>query len=123
VWRSALSGEFETDDDGTTLLRLTAPLVWVDPDGTVQTVEKGSITDGASIPRWAESLIGGRYDGPWVRAAAMHDDGVQRRTEPWPVVHRRFYNGMRADGVSWLTAQVMFRAVWWFGDRWEVTDA
>ena len=41
-------------------------------EGSPETVETG-ITDGASIPDWAQPIIGNPYDSEYLRAAIVHD--------------------------------------------------
>lgn len=97
---------------------LDEPLRYIDHDGLLHTVPAGFAFDGASIPRFAWSLIGGPLDGNYVRSAALHDYGCVVRTETSRVVHDRFYRTMRAEGVRWLQAQLMHKAVRLFGPRW-----
>jgi hypothetical protein len=74
-------------------------------------VPEGFISDGSSKPWWTWSLIGGRLDKPDVRAAVVHDWGISKQRETPSVVHKRFYNGMRAEGMGWLLANIEYRAV------------
>lgn len=118
-WLSSLVGELIP---GTvTRLRLTQPLVWEDANGRRIEVPAGFVSDGASKPQWTRSLIGGRFDKGDVRAAVVHDYGIRQRADTPSVVHKRFYYGMRADGVSWLTANVEYRAVQLFVKPWTPT--
>lgn len=125
-WITPLDGVFVVG--ATTRLRLVAPLVWEDPNGYRYVVPPDFVTDGASIPPMLQPLVvlargfeggGGRFDGPWVRAAALHDFQMQQKTQRWENVHRRFYRGMRADGCNWVIAQGFFRAVWIGAERWK----
>lgn len=101
-----------------TFLRLSAPLLWEDEDGTVHGVPAGYVWNGATIPRmfWlpANHPLRNRY----LRSSCLHDYACLRRDESSEMAHRRFYHGLRADGVSWLQAQIMWRAVQIGGPRW-----
>ena len=55
------------------LKALDQPLVFTQADGTVWTAPKGTLTDGASIPDAALSLIGDRFDPRYLNAAIVHD--------------------------------------------------
>ena len=65
-------------------------------------------------------------DGPWTRAAVMHDAGYKAmlRTEDGqrvklikPLSDRLFLEAMRAVGVNALARRLMYRAVVLFGGR------
>lgn len=79
---------------------------------------KGTITDGASIPRLAWSIVGGPLDGQYRKAAIIHDVGCVEQTRTWQDTHRAFYTAMRAAGVGEIQAKVMYAAVYHFGPRW-----
>lgn len=95
-------------------------------------VPKGFITDFASVPRWAWSII--TPTGLHQDAAVLHDYLYQYegrpRTEdvtltelerPWPCRFTRvecdniFYEAMRELGVGWFKAWAMAKAVNIFG--------
>lgn len=99
-------------------VELVERLRYVDKHGVEHTVPAGFWFDGASIPRPMWSLIGAPLEGNYVRSAALHDLGCSVREEPSRVVHDRFYDCMRAEGVRWLQAQLMHKAVRAFGPRW-----
>lgn len=101
-----------------TFLRLFSPLLWQDEDGMVHRVPEGYVWNGASIPRLFWWSINHPLRNRYLRSSCLHDYGCYRRDEPSSVVHRRFYHGLRADGVSWLTANLMWRAVQIGGPRW-----
>lgn len=89
-----------------------------EPDKIFWLAPKGFITDGASIPRIAWSIIGGPFEGQYRKAAIIHDVACVKRTRSWQVTHRAFYTGMRAAGVSEIDAKIMYAAVYHFGPRW-----
>lgn len=103
-------------------------LVFVDSAGVEWIAPKGTLTDGASVPRLALWVTDGRFDPGFLKAAVIHDaycqaDNKDRCPEqyqqrPWKQVHRMFYEACLAGGTSPSTARIMFAAVWLAGPRW-----
>ncbi|MGH6707978.1 MAG: DUF1353 domain-containing protein [Bradyrhizobium sp.] len=91
---------------------------FIDPGDETWTAKTGSTVDGASIPQPFWSFIGGPLDGAFRNASVIHDYFCITRTKTWQETHKAFYNGMRANGVSELKANVMYYAVLAFGPRW-----
>lgn len=81
--------------------------------GRVITVPAGFITDFASIPRvfWNILPPWGKYG----KAAIVHDylyqSGMYRKEK----ADRIFLEAMEVLGVSWITRNIMYQAVNWFG--------
>lgn len=118
-WPGPMAAEFH--QNGTvTLLR---PLVWVDPDGTVWSVPAGFTFDGASIPRVFWPVFGHPLSGRLVRAACVHDWHCVHQDVPATEAHRRFYHGLRADGVRVVPARAMYATVIAANPRWTVNHA
>lgn len=129
--RSALAQDFGSFE-GTLLLeptgdtgrdmKVVAPFAYVDGDKKIWTVPAGTVVDGASIPRTLWTIIGAPYTGQYREAAVVHDRYCENKERPWKEVHQAFYNGMRAKGVGYVQAQVMFAAVYSLGPRWVVSE-
>lgn len=100
-------------------IRLLRDFRYFDPSDREWLAPAGTVSDGASIPRFAWSLVGGPLDGPYRDAAIIHDVGCDERSDPWWVVHQVFYHGMRARQVNTVKAKIMYGAVFHFGPRWE----
>jgi hypothetical protein len=100
-------------------MTLQAPFAFKDKGCTNWNVPKGAAVDGASIPRIFWSLIGGPWEGNYRNASVIHDWFCAVRTRPWKAVHRMFFDGMIASGVSPKTAKVMYLAVYYGGPRWD----
>lgn len=98
---------------------LKAPLTFVDPAKRVWEAKAGGITDGASIPDWAEGWIGGRWDQTFLKAAVLHDYYCGAMLYSWRETHRMFYDALLALGVDQLKAKVMYYAVYVAGPKWE----
>jgi hypothetical protein len=78
-----------------------------------------AVVDGASIPKLFWSILGGPYEGKYRNASVIHDWFCDRRTMPWSMVHRVFYEAMLDSGVEPLTAKMMYLAVYYAGPRWD----
>jgi hypothetical protein len=100
-------------------MKLLESFAYVDPSGARWDAPKGSIVDGASIPRIGWTVVGGPLEGPYRDASVIHDVACDRRERPWEYVHLAFYYAMLRTGVSSVQAKVMYPAVYFFGPRWE----
>src|SRR2546430_12816241 len=58
--------------DGRTMTLLTE-LRYTDPNGNTWIATIGSIVDGASIPRYLWSVMGGPFEGRYRNASVLHD--------------------------------------------------
>jgi len=99
-------------------MKLVQPFAYVDPTGTTWDAPAGSVVDGASIPKFAWSIIGGPFEGKYRDASVIHDVACEQKRRSWQDAHRAFYTGMLADGVNETKAKVMYGAVYHFGPRW-----
>jgi hypothetical protein len=114
---SFVGGPLEAQFLGRGQIVLTRELVWCDDDGTV-TIPVGTVSDGASIPRWAWSLIAHPFEGTVLRAAVLHDHLIATRADWSALAHRRFYRALRAEGAGVVRAAVLYAAVAIGGPRW-----
>lgn len=103
--------------------RLTDSLVFTDPNGFDWTAPAGTISDGASIPRWAWSVIGAPFSGRYAISALLHDHYCETRERTSHDTHRSFYYGMRANGVKTVKAKFMYWAVVFGGPDWKILTA
>jgi hypothetical protein len=103
-------------------MKLIEKFIYTDPDEVNWVAEKGSIIDGASIPRFAWSVIGGPYEGPYRNASVIHDVACVEKNKPWRQVHKAFYTAMRASRVDQIKAKIMYAAVYHFGPRWGILE-
>lgn len=104
-------------------------LTFHDPSGIKWVAPKGTLTDGASVPRLALPVTNGQWDPAFLKAAVLHDAYCQSENEtrtpkqyrkkPWRDVDKMFYHAMIAGGTPELTAKIMFAAVWLGGPRWD----
>src|SRR5215510_7736217 len=104
--------------DGRTMTLLTE-LRYTDPKGNVWVAPIGSVVDGASIPRYLWSLMGGPFEGKYRNASVLHDVAYGAKKQPWQDCDRMFYYAMRCSGVSAVEAKTMFYALYRFGHHWK----
>jgi hypothetical protein len=104
--------------DGRTMTLLTE-LRYTDPNGDVWVAPIGSVVDGASIPRYLWSTMGGPFEGKYRNASVLHDVAYGERKRPWQDCDRMFYNAMRCGGVNAVQAKTMYYALYKFGHHWK----
>jgi len=114
------SGYPETrwDPDGRTMTLLNE-LRYTDPQGTVWVAPAGSIVDGASIPQYLWSFMGGPFEGKYRNASVLHDVAYEQKKRPPAECDRMFYNAMRASGVSAVESKTMYYSLLRFGHHWK----
>ena len=118
--KAKFTGQVETRwmTDGRRM-RLLKMVIFKDKNGVVWTAPKGSIIDGASIPRELWSMIGSPFVGKYRRASVIHDVACVKRKQPYELVHYMFYEAMLRDGMAKSKANIMYIAVRDFGPRWD----
>src|SRR5439155_1031595 len=104
--------------DGRTMTLLTE-LSYTDPNGLIWDAPAGSVVDGASIPRYLWSIMGGPFEGKYRNASVLHDVAYGEHKRPWWDCDRMFYNAMRCSGVSIGEAKTMYYALYKFGRHWK----
>lgn len=104
-------------DDGRTV-EVIGSYEYEDPNGKTWTVPDRYVVNGASIPQFLWSVVGGPYSGRYRNASVVHDYYCDVKSESWKDVHRMFYFAMRANNVSATRAKLMYSAVYRFGPRW-----
>lgn len=109
-----------------TFYPMARTLDFVDNEGKRWQAPGGTLTDGASIPLLFVPIVGSPRTPEFRNAAALHDAycgigneaGPVFQGEPWPRVHRMFYDALVVGGTAPVKAKVMFAAVWIGGPRW-----
>jgi hypothetical protein len=97
---------------------LTFDLKYIDPSGIEWMASALNKTDGASIPAWAQPIVGKPFDVTFIRAAVIHDHYCDRHVRPWRQTHRVFYDALRESGVPEWKAKAMYYAVYVGGPKW-----
>ena len=94
-------------------------LVWQTDVWKDDNAESGT-TDGASIPKWAQPIIGDQYDESYLKAAIIHDHYCynENHVRTWRQTHRMFYDALIDLGVNKAKAKIMYFAVYLGGPRW-----
>lgn len=104
--------------DGRTM-ELTEDFFFVDANGLVWSAPKGSIVDGASIPRFFWRYIGSPFVGKYRNASVIHDVYCQTKSRPHKQVHKVFLEMMLVSGVDKDEASKMYLAVKVGGPKWQ----
>jgi len=99
-------------------MKLLENFQYIGPDRTAWNAPAGSVVDGASIPQFAWSIIGGPFEGRYRDASVIHDIACDEKSRSWQSVHQAFYTAMLARGVDVVQAKVMYAAVYHLGPRW-----
>lgn len=107
--------------DGRTM-QLLEPFEYVGPDGRSWRVPAGAAVDGASIPQFFWSLIGGPFEGRYRAASVVHDFYCDVRSRKSADVHQVFHDAMLCAGVEPVRAWLMHQAVLRFGPAWADPD-
>jgi endonuclease G, mitochondrial len=105
-------------DDGRNM-QIEKPFKYIDPHALDWDVPAGTVTDGASVPRFFWVLFA-PFTGKYRAAAVVHDRFCQTKSRGWRQTHEMFYEAMRASGVDEITAKAMYAAVYEFGPRWGI---
>lgn len=100
-------------------IELLAPVIFIDDKNNEWLAPKGSIVDGASIPRIFWLFIGSPFIGKYRRASVVHDVYCVTKSKPHNEVHKMFYDALIVDGVSKFKARLMYRAVKLGGPKWK----
>jgi hypothetical protein len=90
---------------------------WV--EGQPETMQTGT-TDGASIPQWAQAIIGEPFSDEYLLAAVVHDHYCykENHVRGWRQTHKAFYYALNTLGVPALKAKIMYAAVYLGGPKW-----
>lgn len=110
---------FEWDEDGR-IMTLLNRFAFVDDAQLVWSVPAMVRVDGASIPKFAWSILGSPFVGRYRKASVVHDWYCDIRTREWKATHRMFYEAMRTSKVSGTKARIMYAAVYYAGPRWDI---
>ncbi len=100
-------------------MKLREDFQFVDSKGIKWTVPKGSVVDGANIPKILWASVGPPFVGKYRRATVLHDVACVERSKPHKKVHRMLYEAMLADNTPKLIAKKMYYAVAMFGPKWD----
>jgi Protein of unknown function (DUF1353) len=114
----SLKGAFIVEAKPRPLFKIETDFRFKDPNGLLWSTPAGTSVDGASIPQFFWSFIGGPFEGPYINASVIHDYYCQTKERTAHDTHRNFYYGMRASQVPEWKASLMHWAVSTFGPSW-----
>ena len=81
-------------------------------DGALNfTIPEGYVTDGMSIPKWLQPIIGEPFEGNTIRAALIHDYLCSTKIRSQAFTHGIFGEMLKADGVSFWRRKAAYLAV------------
>jgi len=100
---------------------LNTDLKFIDPNSFNWVAPAKTEVDGASIPSFAWSFVGGPMSGKYLHASIIHDYFCITKERTAHDTHRNFYYGMRAKGVDESKAKLMYLMVRTFGPSWKIT--
>jgi hypothetical protein len=110
-------------DDGRNM-KLQQEFSYTDWENQTLSAPVGFVSDGATIPRAAWSIVGGPWDGKYRAAAVVHDVGCDTHKYTWQDTARLFYEAMIDSDVPQPQALTMYYAVYVGGPHWkEVSSA
>lgn len=98
--------------------RLVYDFGYIDSDGMGWQSSANDETDGATIPSWAQPVIGAPFEKDFIRAAVIHDHYCDRNVRTWRKTHWVFYDALIASGLSSLKAKVMYYGILIGGPKW-----
>ncbi len=119
--RGTFSGELilKALDDGRSM-QVVKDFSYTDWQGHTLTATAGFVSDGATIPRAVWTIVGGPWDGPYRKAAVVHDVGCENHKYTWRDTDRLFFEAMLDSGVTRPLALTMYYGVLVGGPRWDV---
>lgn len=89
---------------------LMQPFEYINPPDYYK-VPIGFISDGASIPRFAWTIIGAPWSGRYTKASVIHDYLCETHLIPRKKADKVFLDGMKILKVHWFKRWLMYRAV------------
>ena len=92
------------------LQELLHSYTYVTKKGKIVTAPKGFLTDGASIPKFAWSIVGSPWTGKYVGAAVIHDY-LCREGDDRKEADLIFFEAMDELGVAGWKRRLFYRAV------------
>jgi hypothetical protein len=84
---------------------------YIDPQGRRWEAPKGSITNGASIPRTLWSSIGSPYTGNYRRASIIHDVAIRTLGIVRSDADTMFYSACMAGGCMLMESKLLYAGV------------
>jgi hypothetical protein len=103
--------EWLCDDGDDSNMCMLETFWYIDPDGRRWVAPKGSITNGASIPRTLWSSVGSPYTGNYRRAAIIHDIALKTTGVMRDEADTMFYFACAAGGCPLMESKFLYAGV------------
>ena len=85
---------------------------YTDPQGKIWLASKGSVINGASIPRPLWATVGSPYTDDYRRASIVHDVACSPKSEiPRKDADEMFFHACRAGGCDAVQARILYAGV------------
>ena len=78
---------------------------------TEAVVPKGYLTDGMSIPKWLQPIVGEPFEGNTLRAALFHDALCCYQIKSQEITHKLFELILKLDGFPFWRRKAAYLAV------------
>jgi len=104
-------------------MRIIEPISYIDKSGVSWDVPDGAIINGASIPRFVQSIVGTPFVGHHRRPSVIHDYYYDNREREKDITDNMFYEACIFDGVWHIKAHAMLLALQSTGSTWAEYDA
>lgn len=115
---SCFSGVVATRWLSTREMELLQPFYFTDNNGFVWIARKGDIVDGSSIPRLLWSITGSPFVGKHRKASVLHDVECKRKTKPYKLVHKMYYDACLCAGMNKFKAKLFYLALKVGAPKW-----
>lgn len=92
-------------------IQLLEDFSYTGPDGIVWLAKKGSVINGASIPRPLWTTVGSPYTDDYRRASIVHDVACDSPTISRKDADVMFFHACRAGGCSPVQARILYAGV------------
>lgn len=92
-------------------MQLLEDFFYIDPAGRTWPAPKGSIINGASIPRALWTTVGSPYTDDYRRASVVHDVACDTPSVSRKEADEMFYSACRAGGCNAAQARVLYLGV------------
>jgi hypothetical protein len=92
-------------------MQLLEDFSYTDPDGRIWLAPRGSVINGASIPRPLWSTVGSPYTDCYRRASVVHDVACDSSTISRKDADAMFFHACRAGGCSPSQARILYAGV------------
>ena len=99
-------------------MQLLEDFIYIDSNNLEWIALRGSIIDGASIPKFFWRVIGSPFIGLYRDASVIHDVYCNNHLRSAQSVHNCFNEMMFTRGVKDIKRRTMFNTVNSFGPRW-----